>query len=138
MTERVLEQQPDDAGRDRAHHEQPAQPRVGVVRRDLAQPQRAEDAAHDPHPVVPEEAEQHERGGEVRCDQEREEEVVVLVNVPAEQPRQDHGVAEARDREELGEALEEPQHDGLEVRDQGGADDHHLTVFSIGDALPSM
>ena len=85
--------QPEDPGRDRADDEQPAELRVGVVGRDLAVAQRAAEAAHDPHPVAPEEAEQDERGREVGRDQEGEEVVVVLVDVPAEQPRQDHGVA---------------------------------------------
>ena len=36
--------------------------------------------------------------------------------------RQDHAVPEARDREELGDALQEPQDDRLRVRDQRGED----------------
>ena len=67
---------------------------------------------------LPEEAEQDERGGEVRRDEEGEEVRVVLVDVPAEQARQDHAVAEARDREELGDALQQAEHDRLPVRDE--------------------
>ena len=63
-------------------------------------------------------AEQHERRRQMRGDEERDEERVVLVDVPAEQARQDHAVAEARDREELAEALQQPQQDGLGVGDQ--------------------
>jgi hypothetical protein len=63
----------------------------------------------------------------VRGDQEGEEVGLVLVEIPAEQLREDDRVAEARDREELGDALDEADHDCLEVRDQaiGRGDDQH-------------
>ena len=51
-------------------------------------------------------------------DEEGEEEVVVLVDVPAEQAGRDHAVAEAGDREGLGDALQQPEDDGLEVGDR--------------------
>ncbi len=76
---------------------------------DAAVAQRAAEPLHDPHPVAPEEPEQHERRREVGRDEEGEEVLVVLVDVPAEQLRQDHAVPEARDREELGDALQEPR-----------------------------
>ena len=75
-------------------------------------------ALDDPHPVAPEEPEQDERGREVRRDEEGDEVLVVLVDVPAEELRQDHAVAEARDREELGHALEQPEDDRPRVGDQ--------------------
>src|SRR5262249_49269062 len=87
------------------------------------------DALHDPHPVVPEEAEQHEGGREVGRDEEGEEVLVVLVDVPAEQAREDDAVPEARDREELGDALQEPQDDRLGIRDQGREDQLALGRF---------
>ena len=55
--------------------------------------------------------EQDERGRQVGRDEERDEVAVVLVDVPAEQLRQDHAVAEARDGKQLGDALQEPEHD---------------------------
>ena len=75
-----------------------------------------------------EETEQDERGGEMRRDEEGQEVLVVLVDVPAEQLRQDHAVAEARDREELRDALEQSQDDRLGVGDQLG-DDHGDAAF---------
>ena len=101
VAQRVLEQQAEQAGRHRADHEQPAEPGVGVVA-DLAVAQRAAEAREDPHPVAPEEAEQHERRGQVGGDQEGEEEVVVLVDVPAEQRGRITLWPEARDGEQLG------------------------------------
>jgi hypothetical protein len=38
--------------------------------------------------------------------------------VPAEQARRDDRVAEARDREQLGHALQQPKHDRLKVGDR--------------------
>ena len=55
--------------------------------RDLAVAQRAQQAGDDPPPVVEEDAEQHDRGGEVGRHEEGQEVVVVLVDVPAQQPR---------------------------------------------------
>ncbi len=125
----VLEQQAEDAGGDRADDEQPAELRVGVIRIDAAVPKRAADSFQDPCPVAPEEGEQHERGRKVGRNQEREEVLVVLVDVPAEQPRQDHAVPEARDREQLGDALQEPEDDRPRVRDQRGEDQAVLERF---------
>jgi len=78
----------------------------------------AAEAAQDPDPVAPEEAEQHDRRREVRRDEKGDEERVVLADVPAEELRRDHAVAEARDREELREALEQAEGDRLSVRDR--------------------
>src|SRR5205085_197484 len=105
-------------GRDRPDYEEPAELRVDVVRRDLAVAEAAPEAAQDPDPVTPEEDEQDDRRGEVRRDEEGEEVGVVLVDVPAQDARQDDAVAEARDREELGHALEQAEDHGLPVGDQ--------------------
>src|SRR5438270_11715698 len=118
MPELVLEQEAEDPGRDRPDDEQPAQLRVHVVGSDLALAEAAAEAAHDPHPVAPEEAEQDDRRREVGRDEEGEEVRVVLVDVPAQEARQDDAVAEARDGEELGHALEQTEDHGLPVRDQ--------------------
>ena len=114
----MLEQQAEDSRRDRPHDEQPGELGVRVVLADAAVAQAAAEPLHDPHPVVPEEAEQHERRREMRRDEEGDEVVVVLVDVPPEELRQDHAVAEARDREKLGDALEQAEEDRLPVRDE--------------------
>ena len=74
---------------------------------------------------LPEEAEQHECRRQVRGDEERDEERVVLVDVPAQQLRQDHAVPEARDGEELGDALQEPEDGRLRVGDQRERERRH-------------
>src|SRR2546423_1286743 len=84
----------------------------------VAPAEAATEAAQDPHPVAPEEAEQDDRRREVGRDEKREEIGVVLVDVPAQEARQDHAVAEARDGEQLGDALEQAEDHGLPVRDQ--------------------
>ena len=93
--------------------------------------ERPAEALDDPHPVAPEEAEQDERGGEVGRDEEGDVVRVVLVDVPAEELRQDHRVAEARDREELRDALERPEDDRPGVRDQG-EQDHASEAVRLG------
>ena len=85
----VLQQQPEDAGRDRADDDQPAQPAVGVLGRDLALGERPPHARDDAHPVAPEEPEQHDRRRQVRRHEEGDEVVVVLVDVPPEHARRD-------------------------------------------------
>jgi hypothetical protein len=63
----------------------------------------------------------------VRGYEEREEVGLVLVQVPPEQLGEDDRVAEARDREELGDPLQDTDYDRLEVRDQAisRSDDQH-------------
>ncbi len=116
--QRVLERQPEDAGGNRADHQQPAEPGVGVALGDAAAAQRAPEPAEDPLPVLEEEEEEDERGGAVGGDEEGEEVVVVLVDVPAEGLGHDHGVTEAGDRKGLGEALDQAEDDRLQVRDR--------------------
>src|SRR5947207_15381253 len=84
----------------------------------------AQEAAHDADPVGAEEPEERERGGDVQRDHEREIERLALRLrpddlVPAEPRRDQHRMPETRDREELGDALDEPDHDGLEVAEHG-------------------
>src|SRR6185312_11327657 len=52
--QRLLEQEAEETGGNRAHHEQPAEPGVSVVTADFAVAQRAQDAQDDLHPVAPE------------------------------------------------------------------------------------
>src|SRR5207245_2286616 len=82
------------------------------------------ETAHDSHPVMPEEPEQDDGGGEVGRHEEGDEVVVVLVDVPPEQLREDDAVAEARDGKELRDALEQAEHDRLRVADGRCGDDH--------------
>ena len=67
----------------------------------------------------------------MRRDEEGEEVLVVLVDVPAEEAREDDAVPEARDREQLGDALQQPENDRLRVRDQVG-EDHVSAVERFG------
>jgi hypothetical protein len=73
--QRALEQQPEDAGRDRADDEQPAELRVHIAGFDAAIAERAPESLEDPPPVPPEEAEEHERRREMRRDEKRDEEL---------------------------------------------------------------
>jgi hypothetical protein len=111
----VLEQEPQGARRDGADDEQPAEAGVGVSGSDLPVTQRPSQAAEDPRPVVTEDQQEHQGGRHVGGDQEGEEVVVVLMDVPAEQAREDHPVAQAGDRKGLGDALNQAKDDGLEV-----------------------
>ncbi len=54
----------------------------------------------------------------MRGDEESEEKLVVLVDVPAEQPRQHDRVPEAGDRKGLSDPLREAEDDRLEVGDR--------------------
>ena len=97
--------------------EQPAEAGVGVV----AGISRARSERASPRTIriqsAPEEPEQDERRRQVGRHEEGEEEVVVLVDVPAEQPRQDHAVPERRDRERLLTPWSRPEDRGLAVAD---------------------
>ena len=123
--QRVLEGEAEDAGRDRPDHQQPAEPRVVVALADATVADRAAEALEDPHPVGEEVEEEDDRGGAVGGDQEDEEVVVVLVDVPAEEARDDHPVAEAGDREGLGDALGEAEDQRLQVGDRVGHGGDH-------------
>src|SRR5207248_10556882 len=87
--ELVLEQQAEDSGRNRPDHEQPTELRVGVVRANLPVAEAPSEPLQDAPPVPPEESEQDERGRQMRRDEKRDEERVVLMDVPTEQLRED-------------------------------------------------
>ena len=125
----VLEQEAEDPGGDRADDEQPGELRVGVVLTDLAITKRATDALEDAGPIVPEEAEEHDRGREVRRDEERQEVLVILMDVPAKELRQDHAVPKARHREQFRDALKQPENDRSGIGDQRGEQDHVVLLF---------
>ena len=118
----MFEEDPGEAGRDRGHDEQPAQP--GVRRGDPPGSQGVEHGAHDACPGRPVEDDQRQGRRHVEADEERQE--VRLGGRlgghhigPAEQLRHDDRVAKARDREELGHALQDAEHDRLQVRQHG-------------------
>ena len=73
---------------------------------------------HDPHPVAPEEPEQHERRGEVGGDQEASGSSRRSGGCSSRRGVGGHAVPEARDREQLREALEQAEDDRLEVGDR--------------------
>ncbi len=119
----VLEREADDARRDARDDDQPRHPlvdRLGAAGR-----QRVEERADDFDPVAPVEDQQAERAADVQHHDEREPErlgfgLQLHEVVPAEQRREQHRVAEAGDREQLGHALQNAEHDRLEVADRGG------------------
>ena len=121
----VLEDQAEDAGGDARDDDQPRQPLVGGAR--AARAQRVEERAHDLDPVAAVVEQQAEGAADVEHHHERQPEGLVLglrvhEFVPAEQGREQDGVSEARDREQLGDALQDPQHHGLEVGERRAHD----------------
>jgi hypothetical protein len=60
----------------------------------------------DGAPIPPEVDQERGSGADVQQHDEGQEGGVGLVEVPAEQLREDHGMAQAADREELRDALE--------------------------------
>src|SRR5262245_37826815 len=122
MAKCVFQEEAENARRDRADNEEPAELCVVVIWCDAAIAQAAAHPPEDPHPVMEEEAKQHDGRGEVRRDEEGDEVLVVLVDVPAEEAWEDDTVPEARDREQLGDTLKKPQDYRLEVADRRRGD----------------
>jgi hypothetical protein len=104
----VLEEDAEDHDRQGPDDDVPAHPRV-----ELAAQLRLEERPHprgaDP-PDVPAEVDHHRELG-ADLDDRRERRAGVA---PAEELREDPQVCRARDREELGEALQQSEKDGLE------------------------
>ena len=120
----MLQEQTEKPGGDGADDQQPPQLCVGVVGGDLAIAQASTHPAEDPHPVAPEEEEEDDCRREMGCDEEGEEVLVVLVDVPPEEARKDDAVAQAGDREKLRHSLQQPEDDRLKVRNLRGEDYH--------------
>src|SRR5579862_205654 len=116
--ELVLQRDSEDARRNRADDEQPTELRVGVTGRDLPVAQRAPEALEDADPVAPEEAQEDERRRQMGGDEERQEVVRVLLDVPADELREDDAVTEAGDGEQLRHALKQAERGPLEVGDR--------------------
>ena len=127
--EQVLEDQADEADRDGGQDDHPGQALVGRAELPPAGargwpgqvPQGAEEPADHPHPVPPEVDEQRDRRGHVQADDEREVRGLGLGHVEiarpatADQGRDQDVVPEAGHREQLGHALDEADHGGLQV-----------------------
>jgi hypothetical protein len=65
------------------------------------------------------EGDERERGPEVQHDDEREKRVGSFVDVPAQQRGDEHGVAEAADREQFADALQHREQHRLHERHEG-------------------
>ena len=101
-----------------------SQPSRSVGSRDRPRAGRVEQAGDDRLPLLPEEDDQSKRRPDVERHDEGEPERLWLALggdevVPAEEGREHDGVAEARDGEELADALKHPEDDRLEVGDLG-------------------
>ena len=124
----VLERDAEDPGGNARDDDQPRQTLgAGLY---PARGERVKEGADDPHPFAPIEVQQPERAADVEHHHERQPEGFLFglrVNqlVPAEQRREQDRVPEARDREQLGGALQDSEHDRLEVRDGRGGDRQH-------------
>ena len=103
---------------------------AGIVATTSSQPSResgadgGEHRLNDPGPVLPEVEDESESGPDVQPDDEGEPvRLGVALDcpdvLPAEQPREYHGVTEARDWEELAHPLDQAEDYGLQVRDPG-------------------
>jgi hypothetical protein len=132
--EDVLEREAGDAHRDRGDDDQPGQALVGVAGDEAPGAQRrtdgAQEAADDADPVLAEEHEQRDRGGAVQRDDVGQVERRLArglrglgdqrLPASAEPRRHEDRVPEARDREQLGDALDDGDDDGLQIRHRAG------------------
>jgi hypothetical protein len=105
----ILEQQPEHDDRDAADDDEPAHLRVRVVARDASE-ERPEPVADDPHDVSPEEHHDRGLGADLGDGGERRTRVLRRRQELAE----DAQVRARRDRQELGQALDEAEDDRLE------------------------
>jgi hypothetical protein len=109
LLQHLLEHRADDHRGNGGDHHPPEQP--PLLRRACAAIEHHRHAEIEP--VAPEVDQKRDGGAEVHHHQERQEPVPLLIQVPVEQVRDDDGVAEAGDREQLGHALDEREHDDL-------------------------
>ncbi len=109
----VLEEHAEDHDRQGPHDDVPAHPRVDVAAQ-LGPDQGPRPHRADPPDVVPEEDEHRELGADLDDGRERGTGVA-----PPEELREDPEVGAARDRQELGQALEQTEEDGLEEVEHG-------------------
>ena len=104
----VLEQHAEDHDRQRADDDEPAHPGVEVAAQ-LGLDQRAQPHRGDPPDVVAEVDEHRQLGADLDHRGERRAGVA-----PAEELGEDPQVGAAGDRQELRQALDDAEHDGLE------------------------
>lgn len=101
----LLEQQPDDAGRDRADDQRPHHVPVIV----LAPAELREETADQRNPALTEVPQQRERRTQMQRNEKWQQLRRVLVDMHAEQRRHEQRVAEAADGEQFGDALQDAQ-----------------------------
>ena len=116
--QRVFERDTGDSGGDARDDQQPRHPLVG--RLELPAPERVEERPNDADPVVAEVHEQRDRRGDMERNDECQVEGLagglrVDEMIPTEPGRYEHGMPQAGDREQLGDALEQADHDRLEI-----------------------
>jgi len=109
-----LQHQSKDPGRNRSNDEQPAELRVGVRRANFPVPDGSAETLEDLDPVFEKKEEQHDGGGQVGGDEERQKRGRVLVQIPAEKLRKDHAVTQAGNGKKLREALQETKNRSLD------------------------
>ena len=120
----VLADDADDAGRDRGDDHEPGDSVVGGL--DAAAVADRTSRRGEPDDVAPEVRPDRDERAQVERDVERLVEAIVLLEIrPLGGPRNEDQVTRGRDREELGQALHEPEHERLPVRQR---------VRVVGDA----
>ena len=118
-SEGVFQQQTRDTDWDRGENQQPAE---SLCRRlDPTVPDRGEQPSDDAHPVAPEEHDERESGRDVQTDDERQVRrlgavhLQVLGPLTADHSREEDAVPEAGHREQLGDALKQPDNGSLRI-----------------------
>ncbi len=109
--QKLVEGKADDGGRDRRDDDEAEQAQL-VGTRPLGRP--AENREQELDPVAPEIDEERRRGAEMEDDEEGQEARRLLIDLPAQEGREDDRVTEAADREKLGDALEDGGDECLE------------------------
>ena len=114
--DRNLEDEAQDADRNRGDDEPPTDAFVAIVAQATANDARDE-RAHDRIPLRAIEDDQRQRRAEVQHDDKRQKRRAGAIHVvPAEHGRHQNRVAEARNRKQLAHALEQRQNERLEER----------------------
>src|SRR6185312_15366112 len=112
----LLEGEAQHRRRNGGDDDEPQEPPLGAP---LLERADAEERQREAQPVAPEIRQQRRRRAQMQHHQERQEGRGMLVDVPADQLRQDHGMPQAAHLEELGDALQEGDDEGLESGHSG-------------------
>lgn len=110
-----LEQDAEHADGDRSGDQQPPGALVGVVG-EAAAHDAGDERADDADPFVAVEDDERQGRPEVQHDDEREKRIGAFVDVPVQQRGDEHGVAEAADREQFADALQHREQHRLHER----------------------